>query len=847
MTPDLALTLSYQGISLLTRVDGGWHLLGEVVLDAADLTAELAALREMARSVGGDGFTTQLVVPNDQIKFLTLPEAAQSDAHQRAQAAAALDGATPYAVDQLAFDVAARDGGLQVAAVAQDTLAEAEGFAIEHAFNPICFTAVPPEDQFFGAPDFGLTEAARQAGLIVDHDPVAMVVIGTGPLPKAAPPAPHIPEPLAEVAPAEEPPVEEIVAAPEAEVADEPAEDAPVAEAVVAAEAPEPAAPVAETVEQEAEPTTQEIPAPEETPEDSAPPAPAAFASVRAQRAVPENETKPALSGVTRDVSGTNAPSIPAASDDDTAELRFDPAKAVAGLTAERASDAVQEAANDNDGDGESGTFASARSKTKVAGPAPTAARKDPKPRRGKKKAAAEDEKQKLTTFGARKHEVGGKPRHLGLILTTLLLVFMGLVALWASLFLENGVAGLLGRDEPTQIVAAPVEDADEPPQEVAAVEVEPAELPSEPAEDVIAITVPDGLTPDSTDGEQTALLEQLAPEELAEDGEEIAEAVADPAPGIVTPEEAEAHYAVTGVWQRAPQPLSLQPVEVAENGEDIYVPAIDRLTFGLDAVALPSVEMLTTDAVLPAQTSPLDSSVAFDVDERGLVVATKEGALNADGVMVYAGRPPIVPAAYPKRIIVADALREQNDSRLAALRPKLRPSDLLEQNERASLGGLTRAELASIRPKPRPESAQDAAASNLAPTQFAVQASLRPRLKPANIAQLAARATQNEENTTTVAAAPAAATVVPAIPSTASVARQATINNAINLRKISLIGVYGTSSNRRALVRMPNGRYKKVQVGDRIDGGNVTAIGEDELRYTKRSRNLVLTMPKDG
>jgi hypothetical protein len=46
-------------------------------------------------------------------------------------------------------------------------------------------------------------------------------------------------------------------------------------------------------------------------------------------------------------------------------------------------------------------------------------------------------------------------------------------------------------------------------------------------------------------------------------------------------------------------------------------------------------------------------------------------------------------------------------------------------------------------------------------------------------------------------------------------------------------------------LVRLSNGRYQKVKVGDRIDGGRVSAIGDAELRYKKGSRNLTLKMPK--
>jgi hypothetical protein len=70
-------------------------------------------------------------------------------------------------------------------------------------------------------------------------------------------------------------------------------------------------------------------------------------------------------------------------------------------------------------------------------------------------------------------------------------------------------------------------------------------------------------------------------------------------------------------------------------------------------------------------------------------------------------------------------------------------------------------------------------------------------------------------------------------------------VKNALNLRKINLIGVYGQPSDRRALVRLSNGEYKKVKVGDRIDGGRVSAIGENQLRYTKGGRNITLQMPK--
>ena len=80
---------------------------------------------------------------------------------------------------------------------------------------------------------------------------------------------------------------------------------------------------------------------------------------------------------------------------------------------------------------------------------------------------------------------------------------------------------------------------------------------------------------------------------------------------------------------------------------------------------------------------------------------------------------------------------------------------------------------------------------------------------------------------------------------SSSFVAAEATLKDAINLRKINVIGIYGSGSNRRALVRMTTGRRVMVEVGDRLDGGRVAAISDSELRYVKGGRNVVLKIPK--
>ncbi len=77
------------------------------------------------------------------------------------------------------------------------------------------------------------------------------------------------------------------------------------------------------------------------------------------------------------------------------------------------------------------------------------------------------------------------------------------------------------------------------------------------------------------------------------------------------------------------------------------------------------------------------------------------------------------------------------------------------------------------------------------------------------------------------------------------TVQRNATVANAVNLRRINLMGISGTKNSPKALVRMPNGKFITVKVGDRLDGGRVSSIGNNQLRYVKGGRNITLKMPR--
>ncbi len=759
MKPEFALSLSFEGISLLYRIEGGWHLMGEAALTSESLGADLETLRDMAESIGGKAFRTKLVLPNEQIKYLSLATGKLDKAARLAAVSDELEATTPYRIDELAFDMQAAGTETKAAAVARETLAEAEAFAVEHAFNPVCFVAIPPEGAFSGEPFFGPTDVAAKLlkKETAEADDLPIHVISSGPLPEPAP-EPE-PEPVAAPPTVEKPPAPEPEPEPELPL---PAEAAP-------ATGPD-AAPV-------------DDPAPTFGSRRTSP------APLRADRAT----DTPAASGE----------STLTASREDSAALRFDPARVAAGLRPHGPADTTNTTAPRNNAlaQGTSGAMGAATAflsrrrearKNRRAASATTAT----------SEATPGNERQRMTVFGARSGEIRGKPRYLGLVLTIVLLVFLAAVAAWAALFTEDGVAGLFQRDPPQQI-------ADTAPE-------------SQPVEE-----------------QETAALPPISPDTIT-DSAEIEAMTDEHHPTALDSLEAEARYAATGIWQRAPD-QALTPD--SGSTEDLYLTSIDRVVIAKDAVALPALDSFGTDRMMPRQVSPLPPGLSFDLDDRGLVKATPDGALSPEGVLVYQGRPAALPPSYPvRKAAPGEVLPPVVRARIAKLRPRLRPTDLVEQNERASNGGRSLAELGKMRPRLRPETQKaEEEAEDVTATQYAVTASLRPKPRPANFEAVVARVDPEER----AQPAAAVATVAPSIPSSASVARQATIQNAMNLRKVNLIGVYGTSSSRRALVRLSNGRFKKVKVGDRIDGGKVAAIGDTELRYIKSGKNVVLKLPR--
>ncbi|WP_424969396.1 hypothetical protein [Dinoroseobacter sp. S76] len=799
MKPSFALLLSQDGLVLCHRTSDGWLRVGEVLLTAKDVAGELAALRTRALEIAKDQklgpLVTKLVLPNSEILYDTISVEGVTSPDYDAVIRERLDGRTPYAMDELCYDYVVTQGEAQVAVVARETLAEAEAFATEHGLDPVCFAAVPPKGAFAGEAMFGMTQLAPDLlapSETLERDMAPVVILGeTDWTSERAAPLPVAPTP----------------ASPEAETtADAPTE--PV-ETPVAPEEPAVAGP--EDASTEFHDLIRDTPAPD-LPEPPAQAQPAQIAPrVRAEAAA--KLTPPEAVEAAERLAEIAAPAKRSSrSLGLILTLALLAAMVLVGVVA-----AVLDR-GEVVSTGEAPMAAPAE--TEVAQAAP-----DPVAETPRAQAVAEEASDATGVEASEPVIAEATPEPP------------------ADESTANSPVAVMTDGPPQPAAPANVVSRFEAlptPEEVA--EGEEATVPGTPAP-IAATEAP----------EIAELPETLSPEPPTDT--ETVEAPRELRPPLI---ETETRYAASGIWQRSPDPLlPITPTVVG----DLYVAALDRDVAIEDALALPAY-MDSQDLRPVSPQPPVAPGQFFELSEDGFVTPTPDGALTPEGVLVFSD-----PSTRPSPRPLITPVTTTEDLRLAELaeqRPPPRPKNVVELQERAELDGRSRAELAGLTPTPRPASIQELAAAETPDPgpENAMARSVYPDRRPSNFAQLVAeaRATQTAQasaprqsqgvaaasTASFAAAAPAPQrTTAPTIPTTASVARQATIENALRLNRINLIGVYGTPNSRRALVRLASGRYVKVEVGDRVDGGRVGAIGEDSLQYTKGGRNITLEMPR--
>lgn len=785
MTIDFALSLSFEGIDLLHRVQGGWQLIGSADLDDPDIGATLARMRDKANAIASGAMRCKIVIPPEQIKYLAI-DSTQTD---RADIHAALEGATPYALDELVIDHARAGGRTHIAAVARDTLIEAESFAREHGFNPVSFVAVPEpftfQTEVFFGPTRMMPELLGPTGA-VDRDQLPVLVVGTRIKSRLL----VLDQDKFDESADQDLDLTTLLSRGAATAPQQDGDDAPLRQANEAAiadlfaAADQPAVPRQTVAPVRVDPIVAEYHPIRAVPKIRRPHA--EIAATQIDRVIAEYHARP--------------PAPPA------------------------------------------------RTNTPLAAPTPV----------GRPVAAL-----------SRRRPLGA-----GLALAAGLLLAVGLI--WSQ---DTAATSLPAAVTPTD--SAPVV----PLQDIAA--------QARPSTGALALATPGDFTPPAMQAPRRLAVIHAADSTLSDVPQPPATQTAPVVRGqVLSPDAAARIYATTGVWQRAPR-FALTP-RTASAGDMIRpaaLPAPGRISKP-ETAALPVDE---TDLSFLAPADPPPADAVFPIDENGFIRATPDGTVTPEGAIVFAGLPDIQLRLRPK--LSQDAL-----ARLTALRPApdgivfvpgppkvappLRPDDLAATA--ISPGGVALSSLepgavtarddppASVRPRLRPAGAVPATPAAQAPdnpditaviagletdaaavpfidmTPRAVGVSTRPEMRPRNFDRVVASARSRQQarpqaadTATPSDEAPIALTLPQTTaPVPGGVARAATEDGVIALREMNLIGIYGRSKDRRALVRLSNGRYVRVEVGSALDGGQVTAIGDSALNYVKRGRTLTLALP---
>jgi hypothetical protein len=333
------------------------------------------------------------------------------------------------------------------------------------------------------------------------------------------------------------------------------------------------------------------------------------------------------------------------------------------------------------------------------------------------------------------------------------------------------------------------------------------------------------------------------------------------PCPSMAVPslEETEAVYAEYRIWQRPPDRPDLAPLDSLS---DLSLSAVDPAVTALDAISLPvprSIRPRPCAACRRRRPSakrpkPRPQAALSRRRPKAWSRPTAFGSRQARRRF----RPS--PARVRRRCRTRTPVFSIEDAILGTFRPAPRPGDLGQVEPEDAAPERPVITRASLSPQPLP-SGHPPATPGLptgpppprsfpgrrarAPATNAVARSLVPAARPGNMETLVANAVRPAQDRQPAAVIEAAAMAPgPSIPSNADVARAATQSNELRLREVNLIGVTGTASDRRALVRLPSGRFVRVGVGDRLDGGRVAAIGASTLQYVRGGRTVTLDIP---
>ncbi|MDS9946693.1 MAG: hypothetical protein RI861_03950, partial [Planktomarina sp.] len=767
MTPEFLLKLAINSVSLEEKSNevshsAGWVELGHTDFDVENLKTALAQLTEKATFVGELPLEVYAALPNDQIKLISVSHKGLT----RQDVLEALRGQTPYSPDELRFDWRDYADGSLIAAVAQETLGEADLFVRQNGFQAIGFVALPGGEWGDNFASFGVFDQENNISV-----------------------RPSIPYIIAK----ERPNLEIQSAALPVITGNENAYQASVSKQQGISKQiildPTQSKNYNNEIGTEAPNTPLSARPPQLTQIDDSP-----HKKPIIKNSDPTESTKFLEGSIS---SQPNEKSIFRLVARLFASKKDSDPKTIASSEAEWPEKKTRKPLIDF----KNAFFTLA----KVKLPKRLARPKQPKLSPGEDKLAP------VETLQA---SVGGKPSFLGVTLTTILLLFMLTIAVLAATSGRDTIARWFNSSpQTTKSAVLPV--------------------PNVSTQETLPILGGNNQTPAVKQTSRPAVPRKIPPAQpkqssnfqgvTSKNGSSVNQSPAlppadndlqrKPNGGITelvqlsnsdktSRLKAIAHFTKSGVWVLSPGPslgdISTRSVNFVSNA-----PA--RHFFKPITAVLPNKKNMAATLLDTEQTKFLKYD-PFKID-------------------------PVLPTG-------TIAFTNSDDKRLNQKnRPKIRPfakAKLTTSDKKISN------EILLVIPKVSPRSRSKAFQLANAPVGIVIGNSLRPITRPTAM-ELAA--------TIEAAAAPpkiaqASEVQKPTAPTRSSVAQAATVEDVLKLRKINLIGIFGSKTAPSALVRLTNGRVLKVGLGELLDGGRVTAIGRSSLTYNKSGKSITLNMP---
>lgn len=330
---------------------------------------------------------------------------------------------------------------------------------------------------------------------------------------------------------------------------------------------------------------------------------------------------------------------------------------------------------------------------------------------------------------------------------------------------------------------------------------------------------------------------------------------------------------------------------------------AIEATTASIDLASIAETALETAETQTPTQPDEIATAIAQDTVQQAIEndvalltaadpalrpfrARTRPVGLVSDTQLAALTQAGVQSDATPNTLLALA------DPTLSGNRARPRPNGLrvISPEEQNSLLALADPTLANKRTRVRPRNLRIIAAPTpettpepetetteaveeepvIRGTRQAVAASPKPKTRPRKLARVVQRVQREARRTnaavqsdsssgndsTGVAASGGSTRATASLPKSArgtvksapatssTVARAATEKSRFKKSRMTLVGIFGAPSKRRALIRMPTGRYVKVQTGDRVSGWKISAIGESSLRINKGSRDQVLRIP---